>query len=176
MAKFIKSIRIENFLKIDSEIEVPLSKLTVLVGENGSGKSSILKALHWSIRCATLADSSGKVTLDQMDYVPSKDFLDLGHKLKLQNSMNGRKSIVKFVDDSYKTTEIQISAARNEAGVKVVTDGPLKDTLTHDETPSTAFIPGLAGLAEEETILAIPVMHRKASSGEGGSALRQILL
>jgi predicted ATPase len=176
MAKFIKSIKIENFLKIDAEIEVPLSNLTVLVGENGSGKSSILKVLHWSIRCATLADSSGKVTLDQMDYVPSKDFLDLGHKLKLQNSMNGRKSIIKLIDEDGNTTEIQISAARNEAGVKVVAHGPLKETLVNDETPSTAFIPGLAGLAEEETILAIPVMHRKASSGEGGSALRQILL
>jgi predicted ATPase len=155
---------------------VPLSNLTVLVGENGSGKSSILKALHWSIRCATLADSSGKVTLEQMDYVPSKDFLDLGHKLKIQNSSNGRKSIVKLIDDDHKTTTIQISATRNEAGVKVIIDGQLKEALINDETPSTAFIPGLSGLAEEETILAIPVMHRKAASGEGGSALRQVLL
>lgn len=176
MANSIKSVKISNFLKIDAEIEVPISNLTVLVGENGSGKSSILKALHWSIRCATLSDSSGKVTLDQMDYVPSKEFLDLGHKLKLQNSFNGRKCLVSIIDEELKATTIQISAARNEAGVKVVVDGPLKDALTNDETPSTAFIPGLAGLAEEETILATPVMHRKASSGEGGSALRQILL
>ncbi|WP_233856630.1 AAA family ATPase [Cereibacter sphaeroides] len=98
MSGLIHSVKIENFLKIDSEIEVPLSNLTVLVGENGSGKSSILKALHWSIRCSTLADGSGKVTLDQMDYVPSKEFLDLGHKLKLQNTQNGRKSTVKFID------------------------------------------------------------------------------
>lgn len=176
MANFIKSVKIANFLRIDDEIEVPLARLTVLVGENGSGKSSILKALHWSIRCATLADSAGKVTLEQMDYVPSKEFLDLGHKLKIQNTLNGRKSTVKLVDDDHKITEIQISAARNDAGVKVKIDGPLKKALTNDETPSTAFIPGLAGLAEEETILAIPVMHRKASSGEGGSALRQVLL
>lgn len=176
MPNFIRSVKIQNFLKVDEEIEIPLSNLTVLVGENGSGKSSILKALHWSIRCATLADDSGKVTLDQMDYVPSKEFLELGHKLKIQNSLNGRKSIVKFVDEDYETTEIQISAARNDAGVKVVCSGPLSAVLTNDETPSTAYIPGLAGLAEEETILAIPVMHRKASSGEGGSALRQVLL
>lgn len=176
MAGLIYSVKIANFLKIDSEIEIPLSKLTVLVGENGSGKSSILKALHWSIRCATLADGSGKVTLDQMDYVPSKDFLDLGHKLKLQNTQNGRKTIVKLIDEDRKVTDIAISAARNDAGVRVSIDGPLKSVLTNDEKPSTAFIPGLSGLAEEETILAVPVMHRKASSGEGGSALRQVLL
>ena len=176
MPGLIHSVKIENFLKISDEIEIPLSNLTVLVGENGSGKSSILKAVHWSIRCATLADGSGKVTLDQMDYVPSKEFLDLGHKLKLQNSQNGRKSIVKFIDTDRQVTNIVISAARNDAGVKVSIDGPLKSDLTNDEKPSTAFIPGLSGLAEEETILAIPVMHRKASSGEGGSALRQVLL
>lgn len=176
MKNSIKSVKIANFLRVDAEIEVPLSSLTVLVGENGSGKSSILKALHWSIRCATLADASGKVTLDQMDYVPSKEFLDLGHKLKLQNNSSGRKSIVKFIDENYETTEIQIGAARNDAGVKVSIHGALTAALINDQKPSTAFIPGLAGLAEEETILAIPVMHRKASSGEGGSALRQVLL
>lgn len=176
MKQFIKSVKITNFLKIDDKIEIPLSNLTVLVGENGSGKSSILKALHWSIRCATLADNKGKVTLDQMDYVPSKEFLDLGHKLKIQNSGSGRKTIVKLLDDDHTTTEIQISAARNDAGIKVSIEGPLTSILMNDVTPSTAFIPGLAGLAEEETILAIPVMHRKASSGEGGSALRQVLL
>lgn len=176
MSSLIKSVKITNFLRVDTEIEIPLSNLTVLVGENGSGKSSILKALHWSIRCATLADGSGKVTLDQMDYVPSKEFLDLGHKLKLQNNSTGRKTTVKFVDEDYNVTEIQIGAARNDAGVKVSILGSLKATLTNDQKPSTAFIPGLAGLAEEETILAIPVMHRRASSGEGGSALRQVLL
>ena len=121
MINSIKSVKISNFIKVDTEIEVPLSKLTVLVGENGSGKSSILKALHWSIRCATLADSSGKVTLEQMDYVPSKDFLDLGHKLKLQNSSAGRKSVVKFIDQDYVSTDITISAARNDAGVRIRT-------------------------------------------------------
>lgn len=176
MASVIKSVKISNFLKIDNEIEIPLSRLTVLVGENGSGKSSILKALHWAIRCATLADSSGKVTLDQMDYVPSKEFLDLGHKLKIQNSSSGRKFTVKLINDDCESTDIQISAARNDAGIKVSINGPLKNVLTNDSTPSTAFIPGLAGLAEEETILATPVMHRKASSGEGGSALRQVML
>lgn len=176
MPSLIHSVKIENFLKISDEIEIPLSNLTVLVGENGSGKSSILKALHWSIRCATLADGSGKVTLDQMDYVPSKEFLDLGHKLKLQNTQNGRKSTVKLIDTDREVTNIVISAARNDAGVKVSISGPMESDLTNDEKPSTAFIPGLSGLAEEETILAIPVMHRKASSGEGGSALRQVLL
>jgi len=172
----ISKIKIENFLRIHKEIQLILGPLTVLVGENGAGKSSVLKALHWSIRCATLADAKGKVTLEQMDYVPSKEFLDLGHKLKLQNSTTGRRTIVTLVDSNLDDTKISIGAARNDAGVKVEMSGPLKKELTNDTSPSTAFIPGLSGMAEEETILATPIMHRKASSGEGGSALRQVLL
>lgn len=172
----IKSIKIQNFLRIDEMINVDLGPLTVLVGENGSGKSSVLKAVHWAIRCATLADWRGKVTLEQMDFVPSKEFLDLPHKLKLQNSAAGRKIVVSVVDQDDGVTEIRIGSSRNDAGVSIAISGPMKGVLTQDEKPSTAYIPGLAGAAEEETILAVPVLHRKASSGEGGSVLRQIML
>ncbi|SCD22741.1 AAA family ATPase [Brucella inopinata] len=172
----IKSIQVQNFQRIDDPVSIDFGAVTVLVGENGSGKSSFLKAVHWAVRCATLSDGSGKVALEQMDFVPSKDFLDLSHKLKLQNNSNGRKIVVSLTDDSDRETSIVISAARNNAGVLVNTDGPLKKELLDNEKPSTAYIPGIAGAAEEETILAVPIMHRKASSGEGGSILRQIIL
>jgi predicted ATPase len=172
----IKAIRVQNFQRIDAPLQIPLGPVTVLVGENGSGKSSVLKAIHWAIRCATLADERNKVTLEQMDFVPSKDFLDLAHKLKLQNSAVGRKVTVCLIDENDAETVITIGAARNDAGVLVGAAGPLVAEFINYEIPSTAYIPGLAGAAEEETILAVPIMHRKASSGEGGSVLRQIIL
>ncbi|MDH6268290.1 putative ATPase [Rhizobium sp. SG_E_25_P2] len=171
----IKAIRVQNFQRIDAALKLELAPVTVLVGENGSGKSSFLKAIHWAIRCATLADA-GKVTLEQMDYVPSKDFLDLAHKLKLQNSSTGRKISVTLISDEDKETSISISAARNNAGVNISIQGSMALELTANDKPSTAYIPGIAGAAEEETILAVPIMHRKAASGEGGSVLRQIVL
>lgn len=172
----IKSIRIQNFQRIDDALSLELGPVTVLVGENGCGKSSFMKGVHWAIRCATLADNSGKVSLDQMDFVPSKDFLDLAHKLKLQNNAAGRKIVVNLIDQDGKDSSISISAARNGAGVLTSVQGPMASELTSNEKPSTAYIPGIAGAAEEETILAVPIMHRKAASGEGGSVLRQIIL
>lgn len=111
-----------------------------------------------------------------MDFVPSKDFLDLAHKLKLQNSSGGRKISVTLVGTDDQETAISIGAARNNAGVLTSIQGPLAVQLTANDKPSTAYIPGIAGAAEEETILAVPIMHRKAASGEGGSVLRQIIL
>jgi ABC-type cobalamin/Fe3+-siderophores transport system ATPase subunit len=168
-------VTIQNFQRVDGPATIELGAVNVIVGENGSGKSSLLKAIHWSARCATLSQG-GKVTLEQMDFVPSKDFLDLAHKRKLQNSSTGRKVTVQFCDESGASTSIGISAARNEAGINVQINGPLSATISDDTNPSTAYIPGLSGMAEEETVLAVPLMHRKAASGEGGSVLRQVML
>lgn len=162
-------------MRLDDKISVDLGPVTVLVGANGSGKSSILKALHWSIRCARLRDIGGKVTLERMDYVPSRDFLELAHKKRIQNRDGFPKICVGFLDENNLETKISLSAARNDAGVKVSIDGPLSNVLTA-ENPQTAYIPGLAGLAEVETVLATPVLRRRAASGEGGSVLRHILL
>lgn len=110
-----------------------------------------------------------------MDYVPSREFLELAHKKKIQNAEVSPKICVGFVDEGATETIIRISAARNDAGVKAAIEGPLTDKLT-SEPPQTAYIPGLAGLAKSETVLATPVLHRRAASGEGGSVLRHILL
>ncbi len=110
-----------------------------------------------------------------MDYAPSRDFLQLGHKRRLQNREEMPKVCVGFIDQNDRETIINISAARNDAGAKAPITGPLASVLTA-ETPQTAYIPGLAGLAETESLLATPVLHRRAASGEGGSVLRHILL
>ena len=41
----LKDIKIRNFRGIDS-LEIPLDKVTVLIGENNTGKSTILAALQ----------------------------------------------------------------------------------------------------------------------------------
>ena len=172
----IKSIKVQNFQRINDPVTIELGPVTVLIGENGAGKSSVLKAVHWAVRCATLADYTGKVTLDQMDFVPSKDYASLAHKRRLQNNSGGRKIIVSLFNSTNEETTVTIGTARNDAGVNAYIDGPMKEVLINANIPSTAFIPGISGTAEEETILAVPIMHRKAASGESGATLRQIIL
>jgi AAA domain, putative AbiEii toxin, Type IV TA system len=70
---------------------------------------------------------------------------------------------------------IKLKALGNDAGVNVEKLGTIAREFAKEE-PQTAYIPGLAGLAEHETILASPVFRRRAASGDGGSVLRQMLL
>ena len=70
---------------------------------------------------------------------------------------------------------IKLKALGNDAGVNVEAEGTVATDFVREE-PQTAYIPGLAGLSEHETILAAPVFRRRAASGDGGSVLRQMLL
>lgn len=168
------SVRIEKFMRIKDSGLIKLGPVTLLVGENGSGKSSILKGIHWAIRCAVLKDGNDKVTLERMNYVPSRDFLYLGHSIKL-NSEAASPKIKITLESNGKNLIIDLSSTRNDAGVKASVRGTLS-SLINASSRITSYIPGLAGLSEAESLLATPVLHRKAASGEGGSVLRHILL
>lgn len=168
------SVTVANFMRVDAEVKVPLGPVTVLVGENGSGKSSILKAIHWAIRCAVLRDSADRVTLERMDYAPSRDFLHLAHKIRLNSEGASPRVRVELESGTHKLT-ISMNSTRNDAGIKVSVSGDLASTVTAT-SQITAYIPGLAGVSEAESLLATPVLHRRAASGEGGSVLRHILL
>jgi hypothetical protein len=72
---------------------------------------------------------------------------------------------------------VKLWAARNKGGITAHIEGgagvsPYKQRSTF----ITAYIPGLAGLAERETILAQPSLRRQAASGDAGGVLRNILL
>lgn len=167
------SVSVANFMRIRDQVLIPLGPVTVLVGENGSGKSSVLKAIHWAIRCAILRDNAGRVTLERMDYVPSRDILNVGHKSRLNSERVSPRVVVELSIASDKLT-ISMQSSRNDAGIKTIVSGALAHTI-NGSPQITAYIPGLAGLAETETLLANPVLNRRAASGEGGSVLRHIL-
>lgn len=168
------SVTVSNFMRINKDVKIPIGPVTILVGENGSGKSSILKAIHWAVRCAILRDTSDRVTLERMDYAPSRDFLHLAHKIRLNSEAASPRVRVKL-ESGTDSVEIKMNSTRNDAGIKVSLSGALARTLTAS-SHVTAYIPGLAGLSEAESLLATPVLHRRAASGEGGSVLRHILL
>lgn len=166
-------VTVSNFLRVSAPVTLPLEPVTILVGENGSGKSSILKAIHWAVRCAYLSDESNRLTLERMDYAPSRDFLHLGHRVRLYSEATSKPIVVRLTQAS-DYLEIALRSTRNDAGIKVTLDGNLSNTISGDRQ-ITAYIPGLAGLSEAESLLATPVLNRRAASGEGGSVLRHVL-
>lgn len=178
----LSAVEIKNFKAI-KHIRLPLSDVTILVGPNGSGKSSVLQAIHWAARAASYIEpkkQSEVISFDRLGYSPSSEPLKTAHKSELSSARESDPTLVNFIVDEEEgagsTASVRIWAARNRSGVSVSIDGGVAVTPFKQRTELiTAYIPGLAGLSEKETILVQPLLRRQAASGDAGGVLRNVL-
>jgi AAA15 family ATPase/GTPase len=65
--------------KLIEDVTVPVSRVTVLVGGNNSGKTCVLQAAHFGISLAQtqVVESSAGFPPEKLRYSPTADFLDL---------------------------------------------------------------------------------------------------
>ena len=179
----LSSIKVTNFKAI-KEATIPLGDVTILVGPNGSGKSSALQAIHWAARAASYIlpkNTKEMISFERLDYLPSSEPLRTAHRSELRSETNTPATEVAFahVPQGEETAQatVRIRAARNKGGITASLDGggavtPYKQRVQF----ITAYIPGLAGLSERESILAQPSLRRQAASGDAGGVLRNVLL
>ena len=185
--KLVKA-RIKNFKAI-SDTTLNLANFTVLVGENGSGKSSILQALHWMFQSGRnrsiepRADSSNGSTLSEKEatYMPSPEYRNAGH-----GSEYGNKQGTPQLDldiEALSDTNVSLSAkmwiksARNEGlSVHVPANNDFTRVLRDPSNEFSAYIPGLAGIPLVEERRSKLIVHRQAAAGDANTVLRNVLL
>ncbi|VWC22282.1 translation initiation factor IF-2 [Burkholderia aenigmatica] len=179
----LQSIEISNFKAVE-RLTVPLADVTILVGPNGSGKSSVLQAIHWAARAASYVaprNQSESVSFERLDYSPSSEPLKTAHKKELSPERSSEPTAVVFnhvptEDGSSSAATIKIWAARASAGISVsIEGGPAVTPFKQRTDLITAYIPGLAGLSEYETLLVQPLLRRQAAGGDAGGVLRNVL-
>lgn len=179
----LETITVRNF-KATKEAIIPLGQVTILVGPNGSGKSSVLQAIHWAARAASyIAPKNTKemISFERLDYVPSSEPLRTAHKSELKTDATSLPVEVIFahlpIGDERAQASLKIRAARNRGGITAYMEGGATVTPYKQRYQFiTAYIPGLAGLSERESILAQPSLRRQAASGDAGGVMRNILL
>lgn len=181
----IESITVENFKAVKSAL-LPLGNVTILVGPNGSGKSSVLQAVHWAARAASYIQSkntSEMMSFERIDYLPSSEPLKTAHRGELKSERASTPVTVVFghaavtVETAPASATVKIYAARNKGGITAsISGGDAVTPYKQRASFITAYIPGLAGLSERETLLAQPQLRRQAASGDAGGVLRNVLL
>ena len=179
----VDAITVRGFKAAD-QVTIPLDRVTILVGPNGCGKSSVLQAIHWAARAASYVlpkNTKEMISFERLDYVPSSEPLTTLHRGELKSDSTSTPVEVVFthraIGEEPAQATIRIRAARNRGGITAYMDGgnvvtPYKQRYQF----ITAYIPGLAGLSEKESILAQPTLRRQAASGDAGGVLRNILL
>ncbi|WP_417206739.1 AAA family ATPase [Antarctobacter sp.] len=186
----LKAITVDNFKAIKSA-KVELADVTILVGQNSSGKSSFLQALHWACRCVADVkiqnNQARSVAVQSLDYFPTLDAKVVGHNQELREGRGDQGDISVFVtldfidDDQEDSGTIPIKRGRNDAiqidlRQKKKLPQNLYTLLSNRIKPFTAYIPGLAGIPSDEEKKSRQPVFRSAASGDANSVLRNILL
>jgi ABC-type cobalamin/Fe3+-siderophores transport system ATPase subunit len=181
----LESITIEKFKRIDS-IQLPLADLNILVGSNGSGKSSVLQALHLASCLMRQADrirldSTSMVRVSDLDYLPSDEYWRLGHGADWGNKATTPSSKVsfRFRDDAgheQVTAKLEMRSARN-AGISVQGELPeaVRTKFRGADSFFSGFIPGISGIPNVEQKNSRRVVLKACSFGDSNVYLRNAL-
>ena len=182
--QLIEEITVSNF-KAVKKAKIPLGEnVTILVGPNSCGKTSILQAIHWATRSASnIVTKNQKATIlfEDLDYIPSSDPVGTFHKGQLGTNLKSDPVSVLFRHahdfDGDSKVEIELRTAQNKGGISVRIIGgsavtPYKQKIQF----ISAYIPGLAGILEREMPTVQFDIRRKAAGGQAGEVLRNILL
>jgi AAA15 family ATPase/GTPase len=179
----LTEIKIEAFKRIE-EIILNVADVNILVGANGSGKSSIIQAIHLACCVIRQADkvtnSTSTVGIDELDYLPTNNYKKLGHQSICGNMQGTPSSKVsfKFCDgDITHTAFAELRSARN-SGISITGSIPtsLSDLLRKKKKFFSAYIPGVSGIPNTEEKKSKKVILKSCSYGDSNIVLRNALL
>lgn len=180
----LSKIEIEKFKKIN-KIEIGTGPLNILVGSNGSGKSSVLQAAHLASCLLRQAGrirtgSTSTVAVMDLDYLPTDDYARLGHGASWGNKANTPSSKIKFTfEDDYGnevSATCEARSARN-AGISVTGHIPdeVRASFRGPDTYFSGFIPGISGVPNSEQKQSKRVVMKACSFGDSNVFLRNAL-
>ncbi len=181
----LTSVIIRRF-KLIQEAEIPLQDVTILIGANNSGKSSVLQAIHFAISIAQTAGLVGEGVAWRQDtfelsynpsqllYSPVADVHSLATGGELQEPRNTQIEIELRADTGDRAV-VGLRRGRNRNIAVSISGRALGEQLMDLANPFTVYAPGLAGVPKEERYMSPGVVRRIVARGDANLTLRNVL-
>jgi energy-coupling factor transporter ATP-binding protein EcfA2 len=180
----LQNIKIARFKSIKL-FEQPLENLTVLVGANNSGKSSVLQAIHFAVAIAqsrrrlvdqqdVQTEASFTIAPQQVIYSPLNDVIALGHGGRLTQT-GGKQIQVDFEFTNGHRGDVRIYKGKNRNLSVVVSGAHVIGRIEDLRQPFSVYVPGLAGIAKAESFIARGQLLRAVARGDANLVLRNVL-
>ena len=181
----LASVIIRRF-KLIENAEIPLEDVTLLIGANNSGKSSVLQAIHFAVSIAQTARLVGEGVAWRQDafelsynpsqllYSPVADVHSLATGGILQEPRNTQIEVEFRADDGSRTV-VGLRRGRNRNIAVSIAGRALGEQLMSLSEPFTVYAPGLAGVPKEERYMSPGVVRRIVARGDANLTLRNVL-
>ncbi len=174
---------IERFKNLAS-IELSVNGISLLVGGNNAGKSSVLQAIQFGTSVAQTSELQGgawvqerlSTSIGQSDFVysPIKDVLSLARNARLREAEADAIRIT--YKDAGQESRITVRKGRNKNILLELVGRSLGERLQSIQEPYCALVTGLAGIPSEEEFETNIVVRKAAAKGDSNSVFRNILL
>lgn len=176
----ILSVSVERFKRIDN-IDLDLKKITLIIGGNNSGKSSVLQGIHFAITTMQSTMMLGTATLapDQLIFKPTNDPMLLQNGSPMTQRSGPRFGFTYLEDNATEANTFNIGIKRGK-NANISINIPWNDSFfirASDRTrPVSIFVPGLAGVALREERRTEAIINTGIAQGDCNLYLRNVLL
>lgn len=180
----LNSVRVQRFKSLEDVTFNLGQRLTVLVGANNAGKSSLLQAIQFAVSVVQsvgldgharwIGDTlSGTLAADQLVYTPLRDVQTLALGGTLKQSIASAISVEFTCPDA--VASIAVSRGKNKNVSIKCTGKILGETLLAMDRPFSVIAPGLAGIPSYEEFRSEGIVRRAAARGDANSVFRNVL-
>lgn len=181
----IHSIKVSNF-KRSQNIEIETPPLTVVVGGNNCGKSSLLQGIHFAVTVLQSARSAGDdarsmstLGFDQFIYKPTADLIGLYHGGGMTSKVGPDFHFRFSVEgkDEQQDFELKLRRGKN-ANIATLFDAksPFFSRAGDRTQPLSILVPGLAGVPLREEKRTPSILTNGIAQGDSNLYLRNVLL
>jgi energy-coupling factor transporter ATP-binding protein EcfA2 len=183
----LKKVRLQNFKKF-KDVTVELRPFTVLMGENSSGKTTVLQSINLALdrlyiyKFIEVGSEDGVTIRDKGIGSPSipgisvADSRELYYAKKTGGRTKEGGSIITLIDDLDNLYKLQIRLLYGAFNIKCISG---KNDLTNSpnlHVKSPLFISGFVGLLASEERLFPAAMQERLRTGQISLILRNLLL